>query len=163
MAVRVGMAPVLFEFAARILLSSRAQAHLILRPPGKSARRRILALNPQPERFVSRSNFRCNVFASLAAIGLIDGRNVRIDYRWSGGNAEDARKHATELVTLDPDALIATGGASIEPLRRPFHHRVFHLWHAASDRCVGRRSGRSVKPIEREILIAAIFSGLMSK
>ncbi|MGA7534312.1 MAG: hypothetical protein WBW27_20765, partial [Pseudolabrys sp.] len=32
--------------------------------------------------------------------GWIDGRNVRIDYRWSGRNAEDARKYATELVTV---------------------------------------------------------------
>jgi putative tryptophan/tyrosine transport system substrate-binding protein len=53
---------------------------------------------------------------ALQQLGWIDGRNVRIDYRWSGGNAEDARKHATELVTLGPDVLIATGGASIGPL-----------------------------------------------
>ena len=49
---------------------------------------------------------------ALQQLGWIDGRNVRIDYR-SGGNAEDLRKYATELVTLGPDVLVATGGASM--------------------------------------------------
>ena len=53
---------------------------------------------------------------ALQQLGWIDGRNVRIDYRWSGHNAEDARKEAKELVTLGPDVLVATGGASIGPL-----------------------------------------------
>jgi putative ABC transport system substrate-binding protein len=52
---------------------------------------------------------------ALQQLGWIDGRNVRIDYR-SGGNAEDLRKYATELVTLGPDVLLSTGGASTGPL-----------------------------------------------
>jgi putative tryptophan/tyrosine transport system substrate-binding protein len=52
----------------------------------------------------------------LQQLGWIDGRNVRIDQRSIGGNAEDARKHAMELVALGPDVLVATGGASIGPL-----------------------------------------------
>jgi putative tryptophan/tyrosine transport system substrate-binding protein len=52
----------------------------------------------------------------LQEAGWSVGRNMRIDYRWSGGNAEDARKYAMELVTLGPDVLVATGGASIGPL-----------------------------------------------
>src|SRR4029434_7286263 len=52
----------------------------------------------------------------LQEAGWTVGRNVRIDYRWSGGNAEDARKYAMELVALGPDVLVATGGASIGPL-----------------------------------------------
>src|SRR5262249_58217467 len=46
----------------------------------------------------------------------INGRNMKIDYRWGGFNAEDLRKHATELVTLGPDVTVATGGASMEKL-----------------------------------------------
>jgi putative tryptophan/tyrosine transport system substrate-binding protein len=52
----------------------------------------------------------------LQEAGWTVGRNVRIDYRSIGGNAEDARKNATELVALGPDVLVATGGASIGPL-----------------------------------------------
>jgi len=53
---------------------------------------------------------------ALQRLGWIDGRNVRIDFRWGGGNVEDARKYAKELVTLGPDVLVAAGGASIGPL-----------------------------------------------
>jgi len=52
----------------------------------------------------------------LQQLGWIDGRNVRIDYRWGGGKAEDARKYAAELVSLAPDVMVATGGASVGAL-----------------------------------------------
>jgi putative tryptophan/tyrosine transport system substrate-binding protein len=55
---------------------------------------------------------------ALQQLGWIDSRNVKIDYRWGGSNAEDLRKYAVELVTLGPDVLVATGGASIELLFR---------------------------------------------
>jgi putative tryptophan/tyrosine transport system substrate-binding protein len=53
---------------------------------------------------------------ALQRLGWIDGRNVRIDFRWGGGNVEDAHKYAKELVTLGLDVLVAAGGASIGPL-----------------------------------------------
>ena len=53
---------------------------------------------------------------ALQQSGWIDGRNVRIDYRWGGFNAEDLRNHALELVALGPDVVVATGGASMTAL-----------------------------------------------
>jgi len=53
---------------------------------------------------------------ALQQLGWIDGRNVRIDYRWGGGNVDNARKFAAELVTLAPDVMVATGGASVGSL-----------------------------------------------
>jgi putative ABC transport system substrate-binding protein len=47
----------------------------------------------------------------LAQLGWIDGRNVRIDYRWGAGNAEHNRKYAAELVALAPDVLLGWGNA----------------------------------------------------
>ena len=44
------------------------------------------------------------------------GRNVQIDYRWSGGNADDTRRHAAELAALAPDVIFATGSATVGPL-----------------------------------------------
>ena len=35
---------------------------------------------------------------ALQQLGWIDGRNVRIDYRLGGGNAEDLRKYAADLL-----------------------------------------------------------------
>jgi putative tryptophan/tyrosine transport system substrate-binding protein len=52
----------------------------------------------------------------LAQLGWTDGRNVRIDTRWSGGNADDTRRHATELVALAPDVILANGSAAVGPL-----------------------------------------------
>jgi len=36
----------------------------------------------------------------LQLFGWIDGRNMRIDYRWSAGDAERVRRYASELVAL---------------------------------------------------------------
>jgi putative ABC transport system substrate-binding protein len=53
---------------------------------------------------------------ALAQLGWVDGRNVKIDYRWGGGNADEARKYAAELVGLGPEVMMATGGASVGAL-----------------------------------------------
>jgi putative ABC transport system substrate-binding protein len=52
----------------------------------------------------------------LQQSGWTDGRNVRIDTRWSAGNADDFRKYAAELVALAPDVILATGTPSVAPL-----------------------------------------------
>src|SRR5215831_11655572 len=53
----------------------------------------------------------------LAALAWIDGRNVRIDTRWAGTNADDLRKHAVELAALAPDAILAgSGTTTVAPL-----------------------------------------------
>ena len=40
----------------------------------------------------------------LQKLGWIDGRNVRIEYRWGGGDAERFRRYAVELVALAPSS-----------------------------------------------------------
>jgi len=57
----------------------------------------------------------------LQQSGWIDGRNVRIDTRWAGGSAAEIRKHATDLVALKPDVIVATGTASLVPLLQETH------------------------------------------
>ncbi|MGH6729737.1 MAG: ABC transporter substrate binding protein, partial [Sphingomicrobium sp.] len=52
----------------------------------------------------------------LQQLGWTEGRNVRIDYRWAAGNADDARKYAAELVALAPDVILASGTANVGPL-----------------------------------------------
>jgi putative tryptophan/tyrosine transport system substrate-binding protein len=47
---------------------------------------------------------------ALADLGWTDGRNVRIDYRWGGVDAERVRSYVTELVALTPDIVLAVGG-----------------------------------------------------
>ena len=52
----------------------------------------------------------------LRQLGWTDGRNVRIDYRWGGGNADNIRKYAAELASLAPDVILAAGAAAVGPL-----------------------------------------------
>jgi putative ABC transport system substrate-binding protein len=46
---------------------------------------------------------------ALAALGWIDGRNLRMDVRWGGGDANRARMFAKELVALQPDVILSEG------------------------------------------------------
>jgi putative ABC transport system substrate-binding protein len=52
----------------------------------------------------------------LQQLGWTDGRNVRIDARWAGGDAQEIRRHATELAGLVPDVILATGTVAMRPL-----------------------------------------------
>lgn len=54
----------------------------------------------------------------LQELGWIDGRNIQIDYRYSGGDTERTRKHATELVALAPDVILAGNTSTVAPLQR---------------------------------------------
>ena len=45
----------------------------------------------------------------LRELGYVDGRNVTIDWRWSGGNAERLPTLATELVQLKVDIIVVAG------------------------------------------------------
>ena len=53
---------------------------------------------------------RVSVFTqALADLGWIDGRNVRMDFRWGGGDANRIRALAQELVGLQPDIILTQG------------------------------------------------------
>src|SRR5262249_6874616 len=52
----------------------------------------------------------------LQELGWTVGRNVRIEYRWGAGDAELFRRHASELVALAPDVILAVGGAVVPSL-----------------------------------------------
>ena len=54
----------------------------------------------------------------LQQLGWTDGRNVRIDTRWPGGDADRSRKYAAELVALEPDVILASSTASVAALQR---------------------------------------------
>jgi ABC-type uncharacterized transport system substrate-binding protein len=52
----------------------------------------------------------------LRELGWVEGRNVRLDYRWGGGDVGRIRKDAAELVALTPDVILAGGGQVMGPL-----------------------------------------------
>jgi putative ABC transport system substrate-binding protein len=46
---------------------------------------------------------------ALADLGWTDGRNVRMDPRWGGGDDNRIRAHAQELVGSQPDIIVTNG------------------------------------------------------
>jgi putative tryptophan/tyrosine transport system substrate-binding protein len=53
----------------------------------------------------------------LQKLGLTEGQNVRIDVRWTAGDAALERKFATELVTLTPDVILASASPTVAALQ----------------------------------------------
>jgi ABC-type uncharacterized transport system substrate-binding protein len=54
----------------------------------------------------------------LAQLGWTEGRNLRIDSRWSAGDIERIRRSAAELVALAPDVILAYGGSVVGSLQQ---------------------------------------------
>src|SRR5262249_8580329 len=54
----------------------------------------------------------------LQEAGWTVGRNVRIDYRWGGGDPERIRKDAADIVALSPDGILSHGGTMVGPLQQ---------------------------------------------
>jgi putative ABC transport system substrate-binding protein len=52
----------------------------------------------------------------LQQLGWADGRNVQIDHRIASGDADNIRRHTTELAALAPDVIVVTGAAGASPM-----------------------------------------------
>jgi putative ABC transport system substrate-binding protein len=88
-------------------LGARAQQPGTMRPIGV-----LMSSADDPEGQARLAAF----VQGLQQLGWTDGRNLRIDTRWSGGNAEDSRRYAGELAALRPDVILVSGTASVMPL-----------------------------------------------
>jgi putative tryptophan/tyrosine transport system substrate-binding protein len=53
----------------------------------------------------------------FSELGWTEGRNIRIDYQWSGGDGARAKTLAAELVSQKPDVIIATTTLSLTAVR----------------------------------------------
>jgi putative ABC transport system substrate-binding protein len=53
---------------------------------------------------------------ALQELGWTEGRDVRIDARWGGGDPDRFRRYATELVALAPDVILVSGGSGMGPM-----------------------------------------------
>jgi putative tryptophan/tyrosine transport system substrate-binding protein len=53
---------------------------------------------------------------ALQQLGWTDGRNVRIEYRMTAGDADRSRTYAAELVALAPEVILASGSSTVGPL-----------------------------------------------
>jgi putative tryptophan/tyrosine transport system substrate-binding protein len=69
--------------------------------------RRIGVLSSLAETDVEAQAWDAAFRKRLAELGWIEGRNIRIDYRWGAGSVDRMRLFARELVQLNPDALVS--------------------------------------------------------
>jgi putative ABC transport system substrate-binding protein len=76
----------------------------------------MLAALPEddPQNKVRMATFR----QQLENLGWSEGRNVRIDYRFAAGRADQYQVVAKELVTLHPDVIVANTAPIVAALRR---------------------------------------------
>jgi len=101
---------------------------------GAAAARPLAARAQQPERMRrigvlmntaaddSEGQARFAVFVQqLQQLGWNEGRNMRIDHRWTVGSVEFFRKYALELVALAPDVILASGFPSAAALHSVAH------------------------------------------
>jgi ABC-type uncharacterized transport system substrate-binding protein len=85
---------------------------------------------------------------ALAQLGWADGRNLRIDYRWAGGDVGRIRTLAKELVQLSPEIMVGYATPSVVALqRRP----------ALSPSCSYRSPTRLAKALSRAWHIRAVI------
>jgi putative tryptophan/tyrosine transport system substrate-binding protein len=68
--------------------------------------RRIGVLSSLAETDVEAQAWDAAFRKRLVELGWIEGRNIRIDYRWGAGSVDRMRLFARELVQLNPDALV---------------------------------------------------------
>jgi putative tryptophan/tyrosine transport system substrate-binding protein len=54
---------------------------------------------------------------ALADLGWREGSNLKIEWRWTGGDIERVRDYAAELMRLGPDVIIANGTPSVAAIK----------------------------------------------
>jgi putative ABC transport system substrate-binding protein len=98
------------------LLSGAAAWPLTARAQQPERMRRIGVLVNLPADDPQAQVRNAALLQGLQELGWTVGRNLRIDFRWGAGNAENVRKFAAELVALAPDVILAPGTSTLEPL-----------------------------------------------
>jgi putative tryptophan/tyrosine transport system substrate-binding protein len=79
-------------------------------------RRRVGVLMPWPENEAQAS---VAAFAdALSRFGWVEGKNIRIDYRFAANDTALFKTYAAELVGLSPQAIVASTPPAVEALRQ---------------------------------------------
>ena len=79
--------------------------------------RRVAVLMDRPEDFPFTRASVAALGKALADLGWIEGKNIRIDYRFAAGNPTLFRAYAAELVGQSPDAILASTTPGLTAVR----------------------------------------------
>jgi putative ABC transport system substrate-binding protein len=99
-------------------LGSAAAWPLVARAQQGDRVRRIGMLWPGDENDPPSKTWVSAFTQALAGLGWSDGRNVRMDVRWGGGDANRIRALAQELVGLQPDIIVTATVRATDALQR---------------------------------------------
>src|SRR3984893_19370978 len=66
---------------------------------------------------ISRNSRRLGHFVQVWKHWVSEGRIIRFDYRWTAGRFDRLSTYARELVSLSPDAILATNGPTLVALQ----------------------------------------------
>jgi putative ABC transport system substrate-binding protein len=100
------------------LLGGAAAWPLAARAQQRKPMRRVGALMPWTASDPQVQARYAAFLQGLQQVGWTVGNNVQIDSRWTAGNEDETRKHASELVALAPEVIFASGSATVGPLLR---------------------------------------------
>ncbi len=101
-----------------LLVGAAAAWPLAARGQQAERARRIGVLVPSSE---TESQWQARLAAlrqGLEELGWKEGRNIKIDYRWSAGDAGRVRAYAAELVALHPDVIFAGPSSALAAVQR---------------------------------------------
>jgi putative ABC transport system substrate-binding protein len=80
--------------------------------------RRIAVLMGFPEGDPHGQTYVLAMRQKLESLGWVEGRNIRIDYRWAGGDPEKTRAFARELIGMTPSVIVTSTNQVTETVRR---------------------------------------------
>jgi len=80
--------------------------------------RRVAVLMPYAESDPEAQTWFKSFVQGMHALGWTDGRNIRIDVRWTGGKVDRIQRLAKELVDLQPDVVFAITTPSVNAVLR---------------------------------------------
>jgi putative ABC transport system substrate-binding protein len=80
--------------------------------------RRIGVLMPFGENDPEGKAYVSAFIEALAGLGWSDGRNMRVDLRWAGGDTNPIRALVQELVGVQSDVILASGTPVIVAVQR---------------------------------------------
>jgi putative tryptophan/tyrosine transport system substrate-binding protein len=109
--------------AVMSLIGGTAAASSLLWPRAARAqqpeRMRRIAIIPPATENDPETRARLGAFRqALAQLGWQEGRNVRFDYRWPGGNVELIKPYVAELVALAPDLILTGMTPAVQAFKR---------------------------------------------
>jgi hypothetical protein len=100
------------------LLGSAATWPLAARALSSDTMPRVGVLAANSENEVEAQARNAAFRESLDKLGWTDGRNIRIDYRWGAAASERALTYAEELISLMPNAILASNSSCADASRR---------------------------------------------